>query len=136
MVINCSNDISGFTEQQTVIHFNNDVKFAVADIIKYWEGYYLTFEAPELKLTNAKSITYEHKNLENVLWLHYVLNTYDGIAGLVDHPIFFDETLSKRVQHYQHEQHLEEDGKAGPKTLISLKNYAQHHEYLHLTINE
>ncbi len=128
--------VTGFTEQQTTVHFSDNVKFPVADILKYWEGYYLTLEVPELKLTNAKSITYEHKNLENVLWLHYVLNTYDGIAGLVDHPIFFDEALSKRVQHYQHEQHLEEDGKAGPKTLISLKSYAQNHEYSHLMINE
>ena len=125
--------VTGFSKQQTIIHFNN-TQFSVADILKYWEGYYLTLEAP--KLTATKSITYQNKNSENISWLRYVLNTFDGITDAVTNSVYFDEALSKRVQHYQHEQHLEEDGKAGPKTLISLKNYAQNHEYSHLTINE
>ena len=126
--------VTGFSKQQTVIHLNNDVQFPIADILKYWEGYYLTLEIP--RLSSAKSITYQHKNPENILWLRYVLNTFDGITVAVNNPVYFDEALSKRVLHYQHEQHLEEDGKVGSKTLSSLKNYAQNHEYLHLTINE
>ena len=128
--------VTGFTEQQTTVHFSDNAKFPVVDILKYWEGYYLTLEVPELKSTSIKSITYQHKNSENILWLRYVLNTFDGITDAVNNPVYFDEALSKRVQHYQHEQHLEEDGRVGPKTLISLKNYAQNHENPHLTINE
>ena len=115
------------------VHFDPDVKFSVADILKYWEGYYLTLQAPELKA--VKIIAYE-QNSENVFWLRYVLNSFDGQSTQVDRPLYYDENLLKRVQSYQHAQHLGEDGKVGPSTLISLKNYAQKLEYSHLTINE
>ncbi len=124
---------TGFSEHQTIVHFDPDVKFSVADILKYWEGYYLTLQAPELKA--VKIIAYE-QNSENVLWLRYVLNSFDGQSTQVDRPLYYDENLLKRVQSYQHAQHLGEDGKVGPSTLISLKNYAQKLEYSHLTINE
>ncbi len=125
--------VTGFSEQQTIIHFDNDIKFSVADILKYWEGYYLTLEAPELKA--VKIISYA-QNSENVLWLRYVLNSFDGQSTQVERPQYYDDALFKRVQSYQHAQHLGGDGKVGPSTLISLKNYAQKLEYSHLTINE
>ncbi len=126
--------VTGYSKQQSIIHFNDDIKFATVDILKYWEGYYLQLEAPVL--TSDNLILYPKKISENVLWLRYVLNTFDGKTTLVGSPLYFDETLSKRLQHFQHEKHLDEDGKVGPKTLISLKNYAQTFEYPQLTINE
>ncbi len=125
--------VTGFSEQQTLIHFDNDVKFPVTDILKYWEGYYLTIEAPELKA--VRIITYK-QNSENVLWLRYVLNSFDRQSTQVVNPQYYDDNLLKRVQNYQKERNLGEDGKVGPSTLISLKNYAHKLEYSHLRINE
>ena len=125
--------LTGISGQKGIIHFNNDVKFPSGDVLKYWDGYYWTLQPP---IFEEEKIKPTHDHVANVLWLRYVLNTFDGQSALVDHPQYYDKILSKRVQHYQHEQHLGEDGKLGTRTLISLKNYAHNIEYSHLMVNE
>ena len=125
--------LTGLSGQKSIVHFNDDVKFSSADVLKYWDGYYWKLQAPVFE--EAKIIpTNDH--VANVFWLRYILNTYDGQSALVDHPQYYDKILSKRVRYYQHQQHLGEDGKLGATTLSSLKDYAQKIEYTHLTVNE
>ncbi len=125
--------LTGFNHDQTNVQLNGNFNFSVSEVLKYWEGYYLTFEVPNLNA--AKIISYGQSS-ENVLWLRYVLNSYDGMSCLVEQPLFFDDVLSKRVLRFQHERHLTEDGKVGPQTLVSLKKFAQKLEYTHLNIVE
>lgn len=125
--------LTGFSEQQTEVLFTGNTKFSSAEILKFWDGYYLILEPPVLDPN--KTISYQ-QNSDNVLWLRYVLNSYDGISCMVKKPYLYDEKLMKRVKFFQQQHQITANGNIGPKTLLGLKNYAQTLKNSNLVINE
>ena len=125
--------LTGFSDQQTQVHFSENTKFSSAEILKFWDGYYLILEPPVLDPN--KTISYQ-QNSDNVLWLRYVLNSFDGMSCLVDKPYLYDEKLMQRVKYFQQKHKITTNGNVGPKTLLSLKYYAQTLKISNLVINE
>ena len=125
--------LTGFGQNQSLIYFEDKVTFPVADVLKYWDGYYLMLESPPTPDANLIAI---HQASDKVLWLRYVLNSFDGKSAAVERPYFYDDDLAARVNSFQHHYRLTEDGKAGAKTMDQLKNLARQLEFSHLEITD
>jgi general secretion pathway protein A len=123
--------ITGFGQNQTVIHFANKISYPVADVLKYWDGYYLSLTAPPAPIVSEIK---SHQASDDVLWLRYVLNTFDEKSVIVDKPRIYDNELSVRIKNFQHQHHLTEDGKVGAKTLEQLKALARTFDFSQLEI--
>ena len=107
--------------------------FPLADILKFWNGYYLIlWKSPR---PDMKKI-YPAQSSNNVLWLRQQLNVISGTQETSNNPQFFDETLKKRVINFQHQNHLVEDGIAGAQTIIYLDNITSSADSPHLKITE
>jgi general secretion pathway protein A len=125
--------LSGFGQNQAMIHFKDNAVFPVADVLKYWDGYYLTVEpplVPEVKMIRP------HQTSEDVLWLRYLLNTIDKKTQAVEQPRFYDDKLAARVMKFQHQHKLPEDGKVGDKTMVRLNKIAHALDFPHLAITD
>ena len=123
--------VTGFGQNQTVIHFTNKISYPVADVLKYWDGYYLSLTAPPVPIVSEIK---SNQASNDVLWLRFVLNTFDGKSVLVNKPRVYDNELSVRIKNFQHQQHLTEDGKVGAKTLEQLKALARTSDFSQLKI--
>ena len=125
--------LTGFGQNQSMIHFKDNMIFPVADVLKYWNGYYLILRVPPIP--DVKFII-PHTTSDNVLWLRYLLNSIDGKIEAVTQPRFFDDNLVDRVMNFQHQHQLTEDGKVGDKTMTHLKNIANALDFPHLEITD
>lgn len=124
--------LTGFGQDQSMIHFKDDVTFPVADVLKYWNGYYLIVEPP---IPDAKVIR-PHQTSDNILWLRYLLNSIDGKTEAVAQPRFYDDKLVARVINFQHQHQLPEDGKVGDRTKPYLENIARTLDFPRLEITD
>lgn len=125
--------LTGFGQNQSMIHFKDNIIFPVADVLKYWNGYYLILEQPPIP--DVKLIM-PHQTSDNVLWLRHLLNGIDGKIEAVEQPRFYDDNLVARVMNFQHQHQLLEDGRVGDKTMAHLKNIAHAHDLPHLEITD
>ncbi|TAK64401.1 ExeA family protein [Methylobacter sp.] len=125
--------LTGFGQNQSVIHFKDHMSFPVADVLKYWNGYYLIVEPPPVP--NVKAIR-PHQTSDSVLWLRYLLNNIDKKTEAVEQPRFYDDKLAARVINFQHQHHLPEDGKVGDKTMPYLKKIALTLDFPRLEITD
>jgi general secretion pathway protein A len=116
-----------------MIHFKDNMIFPVADVLKYWNGYYLILEQPPIP--DVKLITPHHTS-DNVLWLRYLLTSIDGKIEAVEQPRFYDDNLAARVINFQLQHQLTGDGKVGDKTITHLKNIASTLDSPHLEITD
>jgi general secretion pathway protein A len=125
--------LTGFGQNQSVIHFQDDTAFPVAEALKYWDGYYLIVEPPPTP--DAKTIR-PHQTSDDVLWLRHLLNTVDSKTDATEQPRFYDDKLAARVMDFQHQRKLPKDGKVGEKTMPHLKNIARKLDFPHLEITD
>ena len=111
--------LTGIRQSQSLVQLHGDMEFALAEILRFWDGYYLLLwksPSPEMK------VIYPAQSSDNVLWLRRQLNVINGTLETAKNPRFFDETLKKRIIDFQHRNHLLEDGVAGAQTIIYLDN--------------
>jgi len=125
--------LTGFGQNQSMIHFKDNMIFPVADVLKYWNGYYLILGPPPIP--DVKLII-PRQTSDSVLWLRHLLNGVDGKIEAVDQPRFYDDKLVARVINFQHQHQLLEDGKVGDKTMAHLKNIARAHDFPYLEITD
>jgi len=125
--------LTGFGKNQSMIHFQDNMTFPVADVLEYWNGYYLALELPPIP--DFKPIHPRHTS-NNVLWLRYILNSVDGKSEAVKQPRFYDDNLVARVINFQHAHQLPEDGKVGNNTMEHLKKIASELDFPHLEITD
>jgi general secretion pathway protein A len=125
--------LTGFEQNQSMLRFNDGMIFPVADVLKYWNGYYLIVEPPP---TPDVKMIRPHETSDSVLWLRYLLNSIDGKIEAVEQPRFYDDNLATRVMKFQHRHQLPEDGMIGDKTMPYLKNIAQTFNIPRIEINE
>ncbi|MGZ5013951.1 MAG: AAA family ATPase [Methylobacter sp.] len=124
---------AGLGQNQSMIRFKDNEAFPVADVLKYWDGYYLIVEPPPIP--DVKTIYPGHTS-DDVLWLRYLLNTIDGKIEAVEQPRFYDDKLVARVIDFQRQRQLPEDGIVGGKTMPHLKNIASTLNLPHLEITD
>ncbi|MDD1626068.1 MAG: peptidoglycan-binding protein, partial [Methylococcaceae bacterium] len=125
--------LTGFEKNQSMIHFQDNMTFPVADVLAYWNGYYVILELPPISDFNP---IYPRHTSNNVLWLRYMLNNVDGKSEDVKQPRFYDDNLVARVINFQHEHQLPEDGKVGNNTMAHLKKIASGLDFPHLQITD
>lgn len=125
--------LTGFGQNQSMIHFQDDATFPVADVLKYWNGYYLIVEPPPVP--DVKTIR-PHQTSDAVLWLRHLLNNIDNKVDATKQPRFYDDKLAARVMSFQHRHQLPEDGKVGEKTMPHLKKIARKLDFPHLEITD
>jgi len=125
--------LTGFGQKQSMVHFKDKMIFPAADVLKYWNGYYLIVEQPPLRDTK---VIYPHQTSDNVLWLRHLLNSVDGNSEAVEQPRFYDDHLVARVMNFQHQHQLPEDGKVGDNTKAHLNKIAHALDFPHLEITD
>ncbi|MDD5267684.1 MAG: AAA family ATPase [Methylococcales bacterium] len=125
--------LTGFGQNQSMLHFQDNMMFPLADVLAYWNGYYLILEQPPIP--DAKLII-PLQTSDNILWLRHLLNNIDGKNEAVEQPRFYDDNLIARVINFQHQHQLTEDGKVGYNTMILLKKIAGGLDSPHLEITD
>jgi general secretion pathway protein A len=125
--------LTGIRQSQSMVQLLGDKEFPLADVLKFWNGYYLiVWKSPR---PDMKRI-YPGQNSENVLWLRQQLSVTNEIQETSNNPQFFDEPLKQRVINFQHQHHLLEDGIAGAQTIIYLDNISGSADSPHLKITD
>lgn len=124
---------TGLGQNQSMIHFKDNITFPVADALKYWNGYYLILEPPPIP--NVKMIR-PHQTSDNILWLRHLLNNVDGKSETVKQPRFYDDKLVARVMNFQHRHQLPESGIVGNQTMAHLKNIVRTFNTPHLKMTD
>ncbi len=125
--------LAGLGQNQSMIRFKDNMTFPVADVLKYWNGYYLILEQP--LIPDVKLIR-PHQTSDDVLWLRHLLNSVDGKIEAAAQPRFYDDNLVARVMNFQHQHQLLEDGMVGDNTMTHLKNIARSLDFPHLEITD
>jgi general secretion pathway protein A len=125
--------LAGLGQNQSMIRFKDNMTFPVADVLKYWNGYYLILEQP--LIPDVKLIR-PHQTSDDVLWLRHLLNSVDRKIEAAAQPRFYDDNLIARVMNFQHQHQLSEDGMVGDNTMTHLKNIARSLDFPHLEIND
>ncbi len=124
--------LTGIRQHESLVQFG-DKTFPLAEVLKFWNGYYLVLwksPRPDLKAI------YPGHSSEHVLWLRQQLSAVSGVQEIAHNPKFFDQTLKKRVLDFQHQNHLQEDGVAGAQTIIFLDNITGSNDSPHLNISD
>ncbi len=124
--------LTGTKNGQPVFHFEHNVVFPLADVLKFWDGYYLLFWKPpkaELKLLSPGQTS------SNVEWLRVQLNKIDRSEAVARNPKHFDATLKSRVIDFQKSKQLTADGKVGMQTLFHLDTASGAEGSPHLSID-
>ena len=105
------------TDGQPTLTFDQNVTFPLADVLSFWDGYYvLLWQSPVPKV---KAI-FPGQSSTNVAWLRQQLTAIDGITQEAQYPEFFDADLKARVINFQKMHHLKPDGKVGTQTIFHL----------------
>jgi general secretion pathway protein A len=104
---------------QPVFAFDHNVAFPLAEVLSYWDGYYLLVWKPPVP--GMKAI-YPGQSSANVEWLRQQLKAADGISQEAKYPHYFDVDLKTRVINFQQAHHLKPDGKVGMQTIFHLDN--------------
>jgi general secretion pathway protein A len=123
--------MAGFRKSQAMVQFQANQEFPLADILQYWNGYYLAlwkYPRPEMR------VIYPQQSSDDVLWLRQQLDLVSGAKEDSNTPRLFDEKLKRRVLEFQHKNHLQEDGIAGAQTIIYLDNISGSADSPHLKI--
>lgn len=125
--------LTGVRNGQPLIRFNDDLTFPLADVLNFWDGYYLVLWKPSRP--GAVGIAPQQLST-NVLWLRQQLNAATGSPISTKQPLYFDESLKAEVIHFQRQHHLAADGIVGARTLIHLENDIGDVDSLHLEITD
>lgn len=125
--------LASIRKGQPVMRVDEESTFALSDLLRYWNGYYLIlWESPVSDLR----VIHPGTQSEAVLWLRQQLALFDGVTDEETMPQFFDSVLTARVKKFQHHYNLTEDGIAGPQTLIYLDNLNEAGRSIRLQTNE
>lgn len=125
--------LTGIRQSQSMVQLQSDMAFPLADILKFWNGYYLLlWKSPRPDMKKL----YPAQSSDNVRWLRQQLDAINGIQETANNPQFFDKALKQRVTDFQHQNHLVEDGIAGAQTIIYLDNISGSADSPHLKITD
>jgi general secretion pathway protein A len=111
--------LTAIKDGQPTLTFDHNVTFPLADVLSYWDGYYvLLWQSPK----PAIKMLFPGQTSENVAWLRQQMTVIDGIDEQVKRPELFDVDLKARVINFQRTHHLKQDGKVGTQTIFHLDN--------------
>lgn len=126
--------LTGIRQGQPVMNVDNkEWTFPLADVLSFWDGYYLILWQPSVP--GMKAI-YPGQTSDHALWLRQQLAVYDGLNPPVKDPRYFDNSLKNRVKDFQRQHNLTEDGIAGLQTLFFLDNQSGSNAFPRLLIKD
>lgn len=108
--------LSGLKNGQPLLSFDGIHSFPLADMLSYWEGYYVLIWRPPISV----KMLFPGQSSEQVLWLRKKLADIDGMKPTTNNPNLFDNDLKNRVINFQRTHHLQQDGKVGMQTIFHL----------------
>ena len=111
--------LTAIQDGHPTLTFDRSVTFPLADVLGFWDGYYVLLWQPPVPTMKA---IYPGQSSDNVEWLRQQLTTVDGVSQAVKYPQFFDADLKARVINFQQAHHLTPDGKVGTQTIFHLDN--------------
>ncbi len=111
--------LTAIKDGQPTLTFDSNVTFPLADVLSFWDGYYVLLrQSPR----PAMKAIYPGQSSPNVEWLRQQLAAVDGVSQETKQPQFFDADLKTRVINFQQAHHLTPDGKVGAQTIFYLDN--------------
>ncbi len=111
--------LTSLKDGQPTLTFDHDATFPLADVLSFWDGYYvLLWQSPKLGM----NMIFPGQSSDNVAWLRQQMMKIDGISQEVKYPQYFDAALKARVIAFQKAHHLTQDGKVGMQTIFHLDN--------------
>lgn len=125
--------LTGLKQGNPVLLGNDRHDFSLADVLSYWNGYYLLLWTPTI--ADARTI-FPGERSERIVWLRQQMALFDGLNPPVAAPQLFDQDLKTRVLKFQHQHHLAEDGAVGVQTLFYLDNPTEAPNKPHLTLTD
>jgi len=111
--------LTAIKDGQPTLTFDRDVTFPLADVMSFWDGYYVLVWQPPKPGVN---MIFPGQLSDNVIWLRQQLSAIDGINVHTKDPRFFDADLKARVISFQRVHNLKQDGKVGVQTVFHLDN--------------
>ena len=90
--------LTAIKDGQPFFTFDRQLTFPLADVLNYWDGYYLLLW--KLPIPEMKAL-YPGQSSEHITWLRQKLTDIDGIAQDSKNPHYFDANLKARVISFQ-----------------------------------
>lgn len=109
--------LTGIKGGQPVFNGNPQWVFSLANVLSFWNGYYLLLEEPAL--AEAKPV-FPNQQSGAVVWLRRQLDLLEDKQSYSRQPDFFDEALRARVIEFQRRHSLDQDGVVGSRTIARI----------------
>lgn len=108
--------LSAINNDQPTLTFNGNHTFALADVLSYWDGYYILLWQSPIPV----KMLFPGQNSSYIPWLRQQMASIDGIEQKSNNPNYFDSSLKTRVVAFQRDHKLMQDGKVGMQTIFHL----------------
>ncbi len=123
--------LTGIDKGNAIFHLNGELRFPLAEVMKYWNGNSLIVWTPPWPgLLEINQLS----RAEHVLWLREQLSMIEGSDNPNNLSPIFDQSLKTQVMAFQRKHHLATDGIAGVRTLIHLENETKPDQSPHLKV--
>jgi general secretion pathway protein A len=96
-----------------------ELEVSVEELTRDWLGQYqILWKTPP----QGSAVLRPGDRGSDVAWLREQMQRATGLTSIAPTASFFDDGLKELVQEFQRDQGLQDDGVAGPRTLIYLNN--------------
>jgi general secretion pathway protein A len=108
-----------------------EIEVPVEELIQDWLGHYrMLWKTPP----NGSAVLRPGDRASDVAWLRQQMQRATGLTSIAPDPGYFDDGLKQLVQEFQRDQGLQDDGIAGPRTLIHLNTLERRSAVPHLGV--
>jgi general secretion pathway protein A len=108
-----------------------EIEVSVDELTQDWLGHYrILWKTPP----KGSAALRPGDHGSDVVWLREQMQRATGLTSIAPDPGYFDDGLKQLVQEFQRGQGLEDDGVAGPRTLIYLNNLERRSTVPHLGV--
>jgi general secretion pathway protein A len=108
-----------------------ELEVTVDELMQDWLGHYrILWKAPP----KGSAVLRPGYRSSDVAWLRDQMQHATGLTSIAPDPAYYDDGLKQLVQEFQREQGLQDDGIAGPLTLIHLNNLERRTTVPHLGV--
>ncbi len=108
-----------------------EIEVSVDELTQDWLGHYrILWKTPP----KGSATLRPGDRGSDVVWLREQMQHATGLTSIAPDPGYYDEGLKQLVQEFQRSQGLEDDGVAGPRTLIYLNNLERRSMVPHLGV--
>ena len=108
-----------------------EIEVTVDELTRDWLGHYrVLWKTPP----KGSAVLRPGDQGSDVAWLREQMQRATGLTSIAPDPRYYDDGLKQLVQEFQRNQGLQDDGIAGPRTLIYLNNLERRSTVPHLGV--